>query len=547
VLSFVLVLTPLAAGCKANDQNAPASESPTTAAPTSPTGQALRPVTLPDISSAAPSVQTQLRDGYAALETKIKSAGISSGELSAAYGEMGKLLMATEYLDTAEVCFLNAQELAPAEMRWPYYLGHVYRFRNQPAKAAEYFQQAISLKPADVAALVWLGDMHLAQSQPDAAAPPLEKALSIEPRSPGALYGLGRVALARRDYAQAVKHLEAALALAPEASRVRYPLAMAYRGLGNRQQAEAHLKRRGEAELTSPDPLMEEVAALLQNAAAYEVRGSEALDKRDWAEAVKQLRKAIELAPNNAFSRLNLGTALYLNGDSRGALEQFEAAVRLSPGFAKAHYGIGVLMEAEGRDDEAITRFSSAVQYEPANVEARVSLGDALRRNGKLEESMSQYEQVIKIDPGVSQARFGYAMALVRLRRYQEARDRLAEAMKVYPDQPGFAHAMARLLAAAPDDRVRDGKAALSIIEQLVKTQRSPTLGETMAMTLAELGRYQEAASWQREAITAARSGGRSELVPGMTENLKLYERRQPCRAPWRDDDPVHYPRPQVK
>ena len=50
-------------------------------------------------------------------------------------------------------------------------------------------------------------------------------------------------------------------------------------------------------------------------------------------------------------------------------------------------------------------------------------------------------------------------MALVRLRRFQEARDRLADGVKTYPDQPGFAHALARLLAAAPDARVRDGRA----------------------------------------------------------------------------------------
>jgi tetratricopeptide (TPR) repeat protein len=505
----------------------------------------LKPVSLPDISTAAASVQTQLREQYAALDIKIKNAATPVPELAEAYGDMGKLLMATEYLDAAEVCFVNARELAPDEMRWPYYLGHLYRFRNQPEQAAQYFEQALRLKPDDVAALVWLGDMRLAQNQPEAAAPPLEKALALEPRSPGALYGLGRVALARRDYAQAVKHLEGALAQNPEASRIRYSLGMAYRGLGNRQQAEANLKRRGDAELTWPDPLLESVAALLQNAAAYEIRGSDALDKRDWPEAVKQLRKAIELSPSNAFSRLNLGTALYLSGDSRGALEQFEAAVRLSPQFAKAHYGIGVLMEADGRDDEAIKRFSAAVQYEPANVDARLSLGDALRRNGRLEEAMAQYDQVTKIDPGVSQARFGYVMALVRLKRYQEARERLAEAMKVYPDQPGFPHAMARLLAAAPDDRVRDGKAALSLVEQLVKIQRTPALGETMAMTLAELGRYQEAVSWQREAMAAAQQAGRSDMMASMAENLKLYERRQPCRTPWRDDDPVHHPRPQ--
>ena len=63
-------------------------------------------------------------------------------------------------------------------------------------------------------------------------------------------------------------------------------------------------------------------------------------------------------------------------------------------------------------------------------------------------------------------------MALVRLRRYREARDRLADAMNIYPDQPGFAHALARVLAAAPDDGVRDGRRALALVQTLLKHSR---------------------------------------------------------------------------
>ena len=55
---------------------------------------------------------------------------------------------------------------------------------------------------------------------------------------------------------------------------------------------------------------MGEVADLLQNAAAYETRGAQALDARDWPGAIAQLTKAIEIAPRNAYTRLNLGTAL---------------------------------------------------------------------------------------------------------------------------------------------------------------------------------------------------------------------------------------------
>ena len=135
-------------------------------------------------------------------------------------------------------------------------------------------------------------------------------------------------------------------------------------------------------------------------------------------------------------------------------------------------------------------------------------------------------------------------MALVRLRRYREARDRLTDDVNIYPDQPGFAHALARVLAAAPDDRVRDGGRALALMQTLLKQQKTMALAETMAMALAESGEYEQAVTWQREAMAAAERAGRTDLVQPMAATLSLYEARRPCRSPWRDDDPVFYPRP---
>ena len=127
---------------------------------------------------------------------------------------------------------------------------------------------------------------------------------------------------------------------------------------------------------------------------------------------------------------------------------------------------------------------------DPGYLEARFSLANALRRNGRVEASLPHYAEVLRINPAVSQASFGYAMGLVRLGRYQEARDRLDRDVRAFPDQLGFAHALARLLSAAPDDRVRDGARADAIMTALLKNQQTPALAETMAMTQAELGRF---------------------------------------------------------
>ena len=514
------------------------------AAPAPSQSAALQPVALPDISSAEPSVQKQLREQYATMTRAVEQSSSPPAARAAAYGDMGRLFIATELYDAAGRCFSNAQLLASDDMRWPYYLAHVARLANDRDQAATLFERALTLQPDHVPSLVWLAEMRLAQSRPADAKPFLLKAQSLAPGEPAVLYGLGRVALEAHEYTDAVKDLEGALALAPSATLVHYPLAMAYRGAGDLKRADAHLRLRGEAALTPADPLMGEVRKLLTNAAALETRGSQAMDARDWPGAVQALRQAIAVAPDNAFTRLNLGTSLYLTGDRVAALEQYRAAVRLSPSLARAHFGIGVVLEGRGQDREAIDAFNAAVQSDPNYDEARFSLANALRRAGRVSDSLVHYQAVLERNPGTSQAAFGYAMALVRLGRYREARDRLERDSRVYADQPGFAHALARVLAAAPDDGVRDGARALTLVQPLASSQRSPAVIETMAMALAETGRFDDAVRWQSEALSLARRGGRPDLVAHLTANLRLYEARRPCRTPWTDDDPVHHPQP---
>jgi tetratricopeptide (TPR) repeat protein len=505
---------------------------------------ALRPVALPDTSNVSADTQGRLRERHESLTRTIADASASPAAVAGAYGEMGKLFLAAEYFEAAEACFVNAATLAPSEMRWPYYLGHAYRRANRNDRAAEAFARALTLQPNHVPTLVWLAEMRLASNQPDEAERLFETARGIEPQSGAVLYGLGRAALARQNYAAAVQHLEAALAVAPMASRIHYPLGLAYRGVGNRQQAEAHLRRRGEVDLPPADPLMRDVATLLQNAAAFETRGAQALDARDWPGAIAQLTKAIEMAPHNAHTHLNLGTAYYMQRDAERALEQYREAVRLLPSLARAHFGIGVLMEARGQDRPAIEAFTAAVTSDPEYIEARFSLANALRRSGRVQESLPHYAEVLRINPAVSQASFGYAMGLVRLGRYREARDRLERDTKAFPDQLGFRHALARVLAAAPDDRVRDGARAHALLIGLLNDQRTPALAESMAMAQAEMGKFTEAVDWQRTAIELSRLAGRTEGMAHLAETLALYEARRPCRTPWASDDPVHHPTP---
>lgn len=537
LVASAFVCASLAGGCTSRDE-AKSVSSTAASVPRAPDGRALQPVSLPDLSKMTESVQKQIRERYSSLMLKVANPGTPLLELSDGYGEMGKLLMAAKYPDAAEPCLLNAQTLVPSDFRWPYYLAHLYRTdKGDLTKALAHFERAVQLKPDDVAALVWLGDVYLAQGRPEAAEAQFAKALSLFPGSLSARFGLGRTALAKQDYRRAVDYLEEGLRMDPEAAGIHYPLAMAYRGLGESKNAEVHLRQRREKDILPADPLMVELDGLLQSPQTYETLGIQALESKDWPAAAAHFRKGLELEPANSSLRYRLGTAMFLMGDARGAQEQFEEAVRVSPDNARAHYTLGVLMAGNGRHKEAIERFSTALSHEPNYAEARLRLAASLRRVGRAKESLSQYQEVIKADPGASEARFGYAMALVQMGRYQEARDRLTEGMKNSPDQPLFAHALARLLAAAPDDRVRDGQQAMLLMQELTKQQKSIELGETLAMALAESGQFDQAAGLQRELMAVAERSGLTDLGRHLADNLTLYERREPCRTPWRNGE----------
>lgn len=497
----------------------------------------LVPVSLPDFSAMETSVRDQLNARYSALAAQIENGGTNAPELGASYGELGKVLMAATHFDAAEACYLNAQTLAPTDRRWPYYLGHLYRAKGPLAKSIESFQRALQLQPNDVATLVWLGDAFLVQGKSDAAAPLFKQALGLEPNSAAAHFGAGRVALANKQYAEAVTHLEAALALDPQATATHYQLGMAYRGRGDLSKAEAQLAQKSDLEPRPTDPLMRELDELLESAEAYNIRGGREMEANNWAQAAEDFRKGLALKPGDPSLRHRLGTALFQMDDAAGATREFQEVIRISPEFAKAHFSLGVVMEASGRHEEAIKSFSNALKRDGTYVQARLQLAGVLARSGRPQEALVEYEQVLERDPTMKEAVFGHAMTLVRLERYREARDRLASGMKAYPADPMFRYVLARLLAAAPDASVRNGAQAKALADELLKTNRSIDVGATAAMSLAELGEYEQAAAVQRDLIAVAEKAGLRDVVRHLTDNLKRYEQRKPCRTPFTADD----------
>lgn len=84
-------------------------------------------------------------------------------------------------------------------------------------------------------------------------------------------------------------------------------------------------------------------------------------------EAVAAYRRALDVQPDSAIARFNLGTALAAAGRTDGAVEALSAAVDAftdAPRKAAASYNLGNVLARAGRFDEALAAYRASLRVQ---------------------------------------------------------------------------------------------------------------------------------------------------------------------------------------
>jgi hypothetical protein len=151
------------------------------------------------------------------------------------------------------------------------------------------------------------------------------------------------------------------------------------------------------------------------------------------------------------------------------------AAVRLSPSLARAHFGIGVVLESRRQDRDAIDAFTAAVRSDPPSTKR----GSA----GQRPAPQQPRRRIARALRGGAPAQSGDIAGELRLRHWRScgwgdtARRGIAWiGTRACLPTSRVLRALARVLAAAPDDSVRDGARALVLVKPLADAQRSPAV-----------------------------------------------------------------------
>ncbi|MCP3964330.1 MAG: tetratricopeptide repeat protein [bacterium] len=358
--------------------------------------------------------------------------------------------------------------------------------------AAERFRKAVAANPRSAPAQQALGSALYQLGDADGAIRHFSASLALDPENPALHYNLATILVEREQDDQAVRHFQAALSQAPDYHNARYNLATALARMGRSKEAEGHY------------------------------------------------RTLLETDPTDVGSRFYLAQTLRQLGRTEEAAELLSALVDEEPGRVRARLLLAAVSMSSGDTERAAAQYRAVVDLpsaEPAQrARARRELAGLAARSGSWAEAAAGYGELIALDPRDEQARFGQAMALMLAESYGDARHRLQEGLEALPESASLAHALARLLATCPDAAIRDGDRALQISLSLFRALENPLFAETAAMSLAELGRYEEALTWQRRLISEAERAGGAAILPRLRERLALYERGEPCRAPWLEE-----------
>ena len=212
-------------------------------------------------------------------------------------------------------------------------------------------------------------------------------------------------------------------------------------------------------------------------------------EKHDYAAAIPEWEKALQLDPDDARSHVNLGIALAETGHPDAAIIHYQKAAQAEPGNPAVFRRMAGVLLAMGKPDEAISVFEKGVKLEPRDPLLAGGLGLALAQSGRAAEAIPWYEKALQLNPQDAGAESNLAIALSSIGRADDAIAHMQKAAALRPQEAGFQSNLGAALAS--QGRVEE---AIPYFQKALEIRPSDAATHVnLAMALASTGKVDEA------------------------------------------------------
>ena len=228
------------------------------------------------------------------------------------------------------------------------------------------------------------------------------------------------------------------------------------------------------------------------------------------AEAIIELKRALELAPNSDDGYRALGRAYLTIGQKEQALEAYQKAVNINPYYWINYNSIGQAYSQLGDYDKALIALQHVIELEPQNSFGYLNVGVVYFQQGKYEESIPYFQKSLKIQPD-DKSYSALGAAYFYLKRYNDSVPMFEKAVQINPNEEQFTGNLADAYRWSGQrekaNATYDKAIALAYKELAVNPRDSDTMG-SLALYYAKKGMSGQALNF----IQGARSINKADV-----------------------------------
>jgi tetratricopeptide (TPR) repeat protein len=299
-------------------------------------------------------------------------------------------------------------------------------------------------------------------------------------------------------------------------------------------------------------------------------QAQEAQNTGDAPTAIQHMRRACELAPDDALVHKQFASLLATHGQWSEALEYFDASLRLGPSDGHTWYLAGLALHSAGQYPQAVNALSRAMRELSANdrvsaafAEAlfhgalpdaalpwwrryaarhakdaaiQLRLGELLSRNGMHEEALLHFKALPATTPAdAASKQIAVAQTFEDLGKRREALEAYHRALAL---KPGWAVALAGILPLQQADTGADmSEQAIRLLEQKsLPPQEAALLNYALGKTYDTKGHHALAMACWHEANRLRRDIAGEPAVDALNRRVDLLVR---CTSRWPTEMPV--------
>jgi DNA-binding winged helix-turn-helix (wHTH) protein/TolB-like protein/Flp pilus assembly protein TadD len=146
--------------------------------------------------------------------------------------------------------------------------------------------------------------------------------------------------------------------------------------------------------------------------------------------------KALALDESLSEAHSSLGQVLYAYEWQRDAgMRELRRSIELNPNNQQGQHWLAMAIAGLGRFDDALAQIERAREVDPLAVMVNANLGFLLYRAGRLDEAVAKLRHTVAMEPTFAMSRYRLGLALEELRQYDDAIEQF-EAMRPSADDP---------------------------------------------------------------------------------------------------------------